>query len=590
MKARAIANNDIVYLWWTYDHKIPDCLGFSVRRIVKGKKTVPLPAFVGFDPPPEGADPSEFRSDTDHWPIQSYQWKDLFVPEDKDVSYEIVPLAGKDKDHLKPKLSLKLKTGVTRATESFGPVRVAFNRGIISTQALAHDLPKGPSGAPKAESLMAHIKKPGDGIRNRLAGDAIAILRCLLERARQDGGTCYLALYELTDPLLIDEIEKTKGHVELILSNADGSKTEKGADGKSKTVKVYDKTNAATRKRLHKSLGAALHDRLLPKGNYIGHNKFAVYADASGAPKAVLTGSTNWTPTGLCAQSNNALIVEDAGVAGCSLDYWRRLLADDAKQAAPLRTADAQVPADMDLAGPGTARIWFSPNTQASQKPKDPPCPADMAEVFERIRAARDGVLFLVFSPGSPSIVSEIRAVAEERRAARKDFFVRGAISDAAMAGAYRTRVYNDSILDAPNQLITGIAGVPDAFAFWEKELAKLGHAVIHDKIVVIDPFRPNCCVITGSHTLGYKASYSNDENFAILSGDSGVVEAYAAHVLDVVNHYNWRESLKPSDAAKDGKPKPKPRFDSLCHTDAWQDKYFRGSFLASRDRFFFPD
>ena len=56
-----------------------------------------------------------------------------------------------------------------------------------------------------------------------------------------------------------------------------------------------------------------------------------------------------------------------------------------------------------------------------------------------------------------------------------------------------------------------------DAFGQWEAELNKAGFAVIHDKIVVIDPFSDNCVVVTGSHNLGYKASYDNDENMAII-------------------------------------------------------------------------
>ena len=32
MNAIAISNNDIVYLHWDVDRKIPDCLGFSVIR------------------------------------------------------------------------------------------------------------------------------------------------------------------------------------------------------------------------------------------------------------------------------------------------------------------------------------------------------------------------------------------------------------------------------------------------------------------------------------------------------------------------------------------------------------------------------
>jgi phosphatidylserine/phosphatidylglycerophosphate/cardiolipin synthase-like enzyme len=34
---------------------------------------------------------------------------------------------------------------------------------------------------------------------------------------------------------------------------------------------------------------------------------------------------------------------------------------------------------------------------------------------------------------------------------------------------------------------------------------------------VVVDPFSDNCVVVTGSHNLGFTASYNNDENMAII-------------------------------------------------------------------------
>lgn len=582
--ARAIANNDIVYLWWSYDKKIEGCLGFSVRRLIAGKPPRALPAFVGFELPDDDTTKDTTKHDTDEWPVQSYQWKDLFVPEETDVSYEIVPMTGTP-ENLIPNDELKITTPLTCATDTFGPIQVVFNRGIISTQSLAGKLPKGPSGTPKAASLQKHIKDSNDPIRKALAGEAVKVLPSLLARAKKEKGKCYLALYELTDDFLIEQIENAKGHVELILSNADGSKSVEGEDGKTKKVKEYDKTNAATRKRLAKSLGDAFHDRLLPKGNYIGHNKFVVYVDVSGDARTVLTGSTNWTATGLCAQSNNVIVIDDDKVANRYLEYWNLLLDDSAEQAAPLRDADAVAPTDIDLKDDaGTVRVWFSPNTKNKQKPKDAPTPPDMEEVFERIRNARDGVLFLVFNPGLPSILSEITSTAEQRKADGKPFFVRGAISDDKVSGEFATRVYNDSVLAAPNRLITGIGGIPDHFSYWQKELAKLGHAVIHDKIVVIDPFRDDCCVITGSHNLGFKASYSNDENLVILSGNRKVAEAYSAHILDVVNHYNWRYKL-----VKDKKAGKVSTFTDLANDDKWQEKYFMGDFLASRDQFFFP-
>lgn len=578
----AIANNDLVYLWWTHPGKIPDCLGFSIHRLVDGKPPAPLPATVGFDK--ASTDSLDKRKhNTDYLPIQSYQWKDLFVPEETDVSYEIFPVTGTPGQKLTEIPGFRLRAGPIRATDKLGKHRVVFNRGIISTQALVKKLRLLDGHAPSENALREHIGEIGDPIRAGLAGEAIETLTSLLDRARLNGGKCFLALYELTDEELIRAIEKNKSRLELILSNADGSKK---VDGKQ--VKVYDKTNAATRERLADSLGARFHDRLLAKGNYIGHNKFVVYVDASGKPTAVLTGSTNWTPSGLCAQSNNMLVLEDRKIAERYLDYWHRLLKDDADQGKEFRDDNAKPPPKLAVgggSGSGTVRIWYSPNTKQRTKPKSPATPVDMEEVFDAIGAARHGVLFLLFSPGTPSILTRIAEESKSRKSAGEEFFVRGAVSDAAMSKQVATRVYNDSVLKAPNSLITGIAGIRDQFSFWERELEKLGHAVIHDKVLVVDPLSDKCVVVTGSHNLGFKASYSNDENMCIIRGNRAIAEAYTAHVLDIVNHYNWRYKL--AQAKKDGRTEV--AFKDLDESDKWQNKYFRNNFLASRDQFFFP-
>lgn len=583
-KALAIANNDIVYLWWTYPKKIPQCLGFSVRRRQKGKAPVPLFAFVGFKTLAEGERPQPRRSNTDYWPIQSYQWKDLFVPEENEVWYEIIPMTGTPGRRLKAMPRLTVRTNRIKASDTINGHRVVFNRGIIATQALSRKLPKGKTGSPSAAALRKHIGKPGDKIRKDLAGESIEILTSLFERARKEKGRCYCALYELADLELITALTKSKGHVEVILANADSSKVDR--DGK--TRKVYDGTNVVSRKILRSALGDDLHDRLLPSSNAIGHNKFIVYADKAGTPKAVLTGSTNWTSTGLCAQSNNVLLLEDRDIAARFLAYWRLLLLDQAQQGIELRKANASPPPALRLdRSPGKVRVWFSPNTLLRNKPAtNPAAPPDMTEVFKAIDDAQHGVLFLVFSTGAPSILDRLTEVSMQRAEAAQPFFVRGAISDAQAADQFATRVYNDSLLKSPNKLITGIGGVPDQYSYWEKELAKLGHAVIHDKLLVVDPFSDNCVVITGSHNLGYKASYSNDENLCIIRGNRAIAEAYTTHILDIVNHYNWRNKLV--EKKKQGKNYKKAYYD-LDETDNWQNKYFRGHFLKNRDQFFFP-
>ena len=118
-----------------------------------------------------------------------------------------------------------------------------------------------------------------------------------------------------------------------------------------------------------------------------------------------------------------------------------------------------------------------------------------------------------------------------------------------------------------------GAINSKDALGDWETELAKYGFAIIHNKIVVIDPFSANCTVVTGSHNLGFRASHNNDENMVIIRGHRGLAEAYACHVLDIYDHYAWRFLLKAA-SGDFGKP--------LEGDDKWQERYIAGPDVKS--------
>ena len=112
-------------------------------------------------------------------------------------------------------------------------------------------------------------------------------------------------------------------------------------------------------------------------------------------------------------------------------------------------------------------------------------------------------------------------------------------------------------------------------------ELLSAGHAIIHDKIIVIDPMdRDGCAVITGSHNLGYKASYDNDENLLIIRGNQALALCYAVHIIDIYQHYLMRAKQEDQirKALLAGK---KPTQATVNHgflrtTDAWQDRFFK--------------
>jgi hypothetical protein len=597
-KAVAYANNDVVQIGWSFDQKISGCLGFAVSRIpadADGPEEV-LTSHVGFD---EAGSEQWIARLTTVQPIAGFRWRDLYPLRDTAVRYKVVAMGGPAAKPVPLQNVAPMVTPPVNATEDFGNVKVFFNRGLLSTQHLARGLKK--KGPPTAPALLKEIVKAGNSFRLELTGELLGALLLLLERAKQ-GGACFAALYELTDGELIKALAAVP-NLHLVLSN--NGTGEKGAP--------YDEGNIDAAKAL---AGADLIRRYMPKGQ-IGHNKFVVYVDPDGNPEAVLTGSTNWTATGLCTQSNNAILIQSRELAKLYLDYWNDLKADAQRagipaapepmrkiQDATLRGADATPRRTVQIAQGPSAKVWFSPNMPGRLGDyKQPSLPPDLAELFDMCAKAKQAVMFLCFQPGSAgSNIATLVKYLSQVSQANPGLLIRGVISDQAESEEFMHHRDDDEDAD-----VIAPAGILAGFAEWEKEFYRAGHAIVHDKIVVIDPFSDDCAVVTGSHNLGYRASHNNDENMLILRGDKRIAQAYATHVFDVYSHYRWRfymmeKAQRLADQAwraAGAKPEEKKQFPASRYfeqvvgwkhneaNDSWQDRYFDKSSMAYLERQF---
>ena len=601
--ALAFSNNDIAVFAWSYEEHIDGCLGFALYRgdVHAGTWEV-LPALARFDGTPVDA-----KLTTEQAPVQKFWWKDLGARRGGLYRYRIVPLGGAP-GKLKPLAGVEpLVTNVVAVTHDRGIFQAYFNRGIVATQALVKAL-----GTPSAPRLLRHIQDPKDSIRLMLSGEIQSGVELLLDRADQEGGEIRGALYELNDPQGLEtrlhgKDKDAASRRAIVLGNARES-TGKGADRKD----IPD-ADSANRQAL-KDAGADVVDRILPSGR-IPHNKFMLLKEQD-TPTAVLTGSTNWTTTGLCTQTNNALVINSPAVAAHYAAYWDQLEKDSATgnsegawQGVGLRdwtrqhnAASTASPTPLED-GSGTVEVMFAPSTKKLLNAKNPEEPGDMARLFELIGNAEHAVLFLAFDPGNHSILD----AAGEVLARKQNLFVRGALTstqrapnfkealeaagvgtpqeaksnmEVAVVGEHASNASADRKKDPIDyrSIPAGSVTKDDAFGAWEAELYAAGHAIIHDKIVVIDPFSPSCVVVAGSHNLGYRASSNNDENFVIVHGHRALAEAYACHVLDVYDHYAFRYWLK-QQPDKFGRP--------LEADDSWQERYLKNGKPASAEMLF---
>jgi phosphatidylserine/phosphatidylglycerophosphate/cardiolipin synthase-like enzyme len=287
------------------------------------------------------------------------------------------------------------------------------------------------------------------------------------------------------------------------------------------------------------------------------HNKFVVESDAAGkVVRRVLTGSTNWTTTGLCTQLNNVLIIEDQAIAARYLDQWGKLVA-----------AGDDMPADLKASNstPTTAdniSVYFAASNHE----------AEFQPVLDLIAKATEGILFLMFTPGQSPL---LKALLD--RVEKNDVYVRGVVSNVTpskngnitsvggqvvKSGLPAQEFHNDVELPSGISEADRPSWAETEFSVSEIKGAHL-MAIVHSKTIVIDPFSDNCAVITGSHNFSDSASAKNDENLVIVRGNAKLAQAYALHINGVYDHYSWRAFLasggnpdqiyKPLDAWKPG-------------------------------------
>ncbi len=561
-KLKVYSNEDDALLFWSIAQPIPECRGFAIRRRIKRKgarETVEdfLPNRTGFANEKVEARPKEGQGDvtkpSSEWPIQRFSWTDHDANSGDMVAYQVIPVI-RDKagslELLEPEASpWSPKKKLSTSRSRYKPF---FNRGFVMSQFMSRYLAENKLSL---QDFKARIGEKDDKtIRQFLSGGIRLALLKELETARREGGQIYAALFELSDDELIEALCKLKDRANVVLANG-AIQPQKGET--SQDARKRDENEAARKRLLAKGVDVKVEEinRFIAPGA-LGHNKFLVRTDKTGKPVATWTGSTNWAPTGLCTQVNNALLIEDTDVAQVYLDQWHALRAAGSLFPKPFVINNSK-PKRIGEDKPGQVRstIWFTRTNQA----------VDLDALREEVKKAREGILFLMFMPGAAGLYGDVAA-----RSAEPNLYVRGVVSELPHGRGDESAV-DVALVDGTNRTslhldIIQPEGVQNPMANFAAEvthkqfLANVGHAIIHSKVLVIDPFSPDPVVITGSHNFSSSASSKNDENFIIVRGDHALAEAYAVNIFGAYAHYRWRAYLSETN---------KP-FNGLADNDKW--------------------
>jgi phosphatidylserine/phosphatidylglycerophosphate/cardiolipin synthase-like enzyme len=546
MKTKVYHNGDDVFIAWKPAGIIPECRGFALMRRRNGVEEV-VSTWVGFVG--QAHEKGERRAST-NWPIQKYQWTDYMANPGDTLAYRVVPMVGPDMDNLRADTDSagNWTQEFMLSHEASPKIEAYFNRGIVAAQWVSRRLEITDDNL-QTKKLRKVIETPDDPFREYLFGPLGKRLFELLEAAAKAKNDVYAALYELDDTQLETALKKLGQHAHVVLAN--GSVKKKGED-----------QNKRARAGLQNKID--LHDRMVsPRA--LGHNKFLVINDGS-KPRWVWTGSQNWTKTGLCTQANNSVLIDDTGLAAEYRKQWDLLKDEGDGSSDDLKGSNGQ--ARDETIGSLPMRLWFTPMVGQ----------ADLKEARKIIAGARSAILFLMFNPGPKdtllnSIIAAARAGDPKHR-----LYIRGAINQDPSTAANPVELFDsDNSVKADFGLVLP-AAIDEATEWFCREMKQLPKtfAMVHSKVVVVDPFGKNPVLLTGSHNLGPKASGTNDENLLIIRNNPGVAAAYATNIMAIYNQYRWRFRTQVQPKAK--------RWKGLEDGDGWQKGYLKPGSTALRE------
>jgi phosphatidylserine/phosphatidylglycerophosphate/cardiolipin synthase-like enzyme len=192
----------------------------------------------------------------------------------------------------------------------------------------------------------------------------------------------------------------------------------------------------------------------------------------------------------------------------------------------------------------------------------------DLDEARNIVAEAKRAIMFLMFNPGpKDTLLNKIIDTARSGNAPDR-IYIRGVLNQDPSTNANPVELFKTANSEKADFDVVLPASVDIATERFRREMMKFPgtFAMVHSKVVLVDPFGPDPVLLTGSHNLGPKASRTNDENLLILRGHQGVASAYATNIMSVYNQYRWRfrRQVRPNSS----------RWKGLEDSDVWQAGY----------------
>jgi phosphatidylserine/phosphatidylglycerophosphate/cardiolipin synthase-like enzyme len=362
--------------------------------------------------------------------------------------------------------------------------------------------------------------------------------------------------YDFNEPDIINSFLRLAkaGRIRMILDNA---------------TLHHNKDNSKPEDKFEKAFNqAAVQPAAIIRGKFsrFQHNKIFIVMKGGEAQK-VLTGSTNFSVTGMYVNSNHVVVFNDKTLAAQYSSVFEETWNDHVNEKSFLAATISQKSFAFNVNGLPKMSITFSPHA-------DKFALTTLTNMTKRIKAEKSSVLFAIMDT---------------------DPTVKGPIIPAILALHKQQKIFSYGISDSISNVtlykpdtgtgvqVTGKPGQTILPPPFDKEITVgIGHQV-HHKFIVCGFNTPDAVVWFGSSNLSLGGEEQNGDNLIELH-DQDIATVFAIEAFALVDHFLFRDKY----SAKTKKAKAKITPLTLSKDDSWTQKYFNKKDLYYQERTLF--
>lgn len=379
------------------------------------------------------------------------------------------------------------------------------------------------------------------------------ILDLLKEVADNNTLSIEVFAYDLDDPAVMELLLQIAedGRIKMILDNS--TSTSKGVTtghgtANSTETKFFNRFN---------NVKAGNSEIVRGKFSRLQHNK-VIIVRKNNHPLKVLSGSTNFTISGICVNANHVIIFDSPKVAAKYHEVFEASWGQNKMKTFRTNTIAQKnfrfSPPDLPL-----TFISYAPH-------EDEFAEELLDEISNKIENAKSSVLFAVMQLTSTTTGTVVPALREIHKDTSK--FTYGVTDSVKGVSLYKPSRKNGILINAKS--LKSVLPPP-----FDKEVKFDFHA-IHHKFVVIDFNKSTSRVYCGSSNLALGGEKSNGDNLIEIR-DPEIVTVFAIEALRLVDHYHFRANQIHSEATNDPI--------KLKKTNSWTRPYYDPDDIKFLDR-----